>query len=220
MSIIDKLKAVFVVPSNEQTNSSEIIGGTDPKRNVSTETSTPPYVEISPKSNEAFLEILASVLEKNNQPGFDYLEFKKAIQSIARLNTMAEDAQYKTAYAAAQSMNVNPSNLINSAKQYLMVLEAEHTQFNQTANQYLQSQLNAKESESTQLKISVQNLEKQISQLQEELQKNKKRLLDIDKELSTARSKVESNKAGFVASYDQLVGQIKSDIQKMEQYLK
>ena len=45
--------------------------------------------------------------------------------------------------------------LFDSAKKYLNVLEAEQIQFNKTADQYLQNQLNQKQTESGQLKQTI-----------------------------------------------------------------
>lgn len=219
MSFIEKLKSVFVV-TNDQANLNPNSSSSEQDGSPNQSITSGSNINISQGSQETFLQILADVLEKNNQAGFDYLEFRKAVQSISKLHTMEESTQFKTAFAAAQAMNVQPSNLIDSAKKYLLILEAENTQFNQTANQFLQEQLSSKENESSQLKDLIQQKEKQLSQLQEELEKHTKRLLDIEKELTGAKSKVESNKASFVGSYNQLVGQIRADIQKMEQYLK
>ena len=44
-------------------------------------------------SSEKFIELLSQVLEKNNQPGFDYLEYRKAVQSVAKLQSMDEPTQ-------------------------------------------------------------------------------------------------------------------------------
>ncbi|MBL7819981.1 MAG: hypothetical protein JNL65_05150 [Saprospiraceae bacterium] len=218
MPFIDKLKAVFIVPedpksANSNKDSQEYISSTKPIDNTGTQ-------GVNSESNARFLEILAQVLEKNNQPGFDYLEFRKAVQSIAQMQHLDEPNQFKTAFAAAQAFNVNADTLFDSAKKYLNVLEAEQIQFNKTADQYLQNQLNQKQTESGQLKQTIRNAEETLAQLQAKLDEDKKKLSALESDLSNAQLKVDSNKAAFESAYQQVVRQIKEDLQKMETYLK
>ena len=219
MSFIDKFKSVFVVPETGTETPKDIAARQVSGEDDHSESHSKPD-ELTSETREKFSDILTQVLESNNQSGFDYLEYKKAVQSIAKLQNLEESAQFKTAYAAAMSMNVKPSQLMDSAKSYLMILETEFTKFNQSAGQFLQSQVSTKERESVQLNQAIQQKEKQLQQLQTELSQHHKRVKEIESELKSARSKVDGNKASFKLAYDQLVGQIRDDIQKMEQYLK
>jgi DNA repair exonuclease SbcCD ATPase subunit len=219
MSFVDKLKSVFIVADPSSETLKEVSAkASNPDETNKDDTVNP--ADVSVESSDKFMDILLQVLENSNQPGFDYLEFRKAVQSIAKLQNLEEATQFKSAYAAAMSMNVQPNQLVDSAKRYLMVLDTEYTKFNQTASQFLQTQVSSKEQESTQLNQTIQQKETQLAQLQSELEKHHKRLLEIDAELKSAKSKVDTNKSSFKLAYDQLVGQISNDIQKMEQYLK
>lgn len=218
MSFLEKLKGVFIVPDDKagKAQSSEAKSPAMPAGSGEYRGSS----NAQPEDTETFLQILAEVIEKNDQPGFDYLEYKKAVQSIARLKHLDEPAQFKTAFAAAEALKVKPEGLIDSARKYISILEMEQTSFNQTASQFLQNQIKSKESESTELKRSISEKENQLEQLHRELEAHRSRLLAIETELSGAKAKVDANHAGFSKAYEQLVGQIRSDIQKMEQYLK
>lgn len=175
---------------------------------------------ISPgQASDKFIEILHQVLEKNNQPGFDYLEYKKAVQSVAKLQK-DEENQFKTAFAAAQAMNVQPSSLTESAKKYLSLLQVEETNFNQSANQFLANQVSNKENEAKSIQNSIQSKREQIENLKKELEVSEKRLVSLKSEIESAKEKVDSNIANFKASYTTVIDQIKSDIQKMDTYLK
>ena len=104
MPIFDKLKSIFVV-SEDAKNTASVEQNTS--NNSNTTAPSEPIQVISPgQASDKFIEILHQVLEKNNQPGFDYLEYKKAVQSVAKLQKMDEENQFKTAFAAAQVMNV------------------------------------------------------------------------------------------------------------------
>lgn len=218
MPFLDKLKAVFIVQEDQKSTNTtndrqEYTPSSKPAQN-------PETANVSSESNERFLEILAQVLEKNNQPGFDYLEFRKAVQSIAQMQHLDEPNQFKTAFAAAQAFNVDANTLFDSAKKYLNVLEAEQIQFNKTADQYLQNQLNQKQAESGQLKLTIRQAEEKLAQLQAQLDEDKKKLNSLEGDLSNAQHKVDSNKAAFANAYVKVVQQIKDDLQKMENYIK
>lgn len=217
MSIIDKIKSVFIQPASDVENQKHESTG---KVSSEPEIKNSRPIDVPLESNEKFTEILSKVLESHNQSGFDYLEYKKAVHSIAKLQHMEESAQFKTAFAAAMSMNVQPNHLIDSAKNYVTILETEYTKFNQTAANFLQSQVSTRETESVQLTQLIKEKEKQLRQIEADLEKHNKRLSEIDNEIKTAKTKVETNKTSFKMAYEQLVGQIKDDIRKMEQYLK
>lgn len=218
MPFLDKLKAVFIVPEDPKSSSTTNDRQEYTPSPKPTQNSGEPHV--NNESNARFLEILAQVLEKNNQPGFDYLEFRKAVQSIAQMQHLDEPNQFKTAFAAAQAFNVDANTLFDSAKKYLNVLEAEQIQFNKTADQFLQNQLNQKQAESGQLKQTIRQAEEKLAQLQAQLDDDKKKLSALEGDLSNAQQKVDSNKAAFANAYQKVVQQIKDDLQKMETYLK
>ncbi|MDQ3141584.1 MAG: hypothetical protein M3Q56_04980 [Bacteroidota bacterium] len=218
MPIFDKLKSIFVVEDDSPSPRSAK-DNPESKREQTPTTNARP-IQITGQSSEKFLEILSQVLEKNNQPGFDYFEFRKAVLSVGKLQAMDEATQYRTAFAAAQAMNVQPNLLVESAKKYLAVLEMEEQNFNQSANQFLSSQVKSKETESNQLQEGIKQKEGQIEQLNKELVENRHRLNALQAELANAKSKVESNKANFHSSYLAVVDQIQQDVKKMEQYLK
>ena len=222
MPIFDKLKSIFVV-SEDAKNTASVEQNTSNNSNTTVSTTAPsePIRVISPgQASDKFIEILHQVLEKNNQPGFDYLEYKKAVQSVAKLQKMDEENQFKTAFAAAKAMNVQPSSLTESAKKYLSLLQVEETNFNQSANQFLANQVSNKENEAKSIQNSIQSKREQIENLKKELEVSEKRLVSLKSEIESAKEKVDSNIANFEASYTTVIDQIKSDIQKMDTYLK
>ncbi len=222
MPIFDKLKAIFIVSENNEgntANASNSSGQSTPEMKPGNgDLSSNPNVIGS--SSEKFIELLSQVLEKNNQPGFDYLEYRKAVQSVAKLQSMDEPTQFKTAFAAAQAMNVQPNTLIDSAKKYLSILEVEETNFNQSANNYLSQQVASKEAESKQLVLLIEQKSAQLKSLENELSQHETRLIKIKMELEQSKSKVDTNKANFKQSYLTVVEQIRKDVEKMESYLK
>ncbi|MEP7195339.1 MAG: hypothetical protein ABI851_02395 [Saprospiraceae bacterium] len=218
MAFIDKLKSVFIV-----TDDSKKIDQTKQESSQNTssknETEYAPLNVSSGTNSQKFVELLAGILEKNNFPGYDYFEYKKAIQAVSKIGNMEEMMMHKTVYAAAQSMNVDAKYLIQTAKKYLDILENESTNFNQAAENYLKQQIQTKNTELSALQKNIEECKNTIKELTSELVKNEARLADLGNELKSVNQKVDMNKSDFNSSYSSFVDEIKLDIQKMEKYL-
>lgn len=49
------------------------------------------------------LEFLANAIEKNNLPGFDYFEYKRAVYSLQQM-PMSEETAHKSAFMTASTV--------------------------------------------------------------------------------------------------------------------
>ncbi|MBK9107509.1 MAG: hypothetical protein IPM92_03790 [Saprospiraceae bacterium] len=219
MSFLEKVKAVFIVPEEGKQSK-----GSDSTESRAIEETIAVSEQIenpaAPEDLSKFVKILSDALEKHNEPGFDYLEFRKALLSIQKLQNMDESSHYKSAYAAAHAMNVSEEKLTSTAKKYLHVLELELNNFQQTAKDYLSKQQANSDSESKRLESSIKEKEELVAKLQTELGEHREQLQQVQASLTQVTSKVESNRIGFMKVYQQLVDQIQLDIQNMDKYLK
>ncbi len=202
------------------------------KENVSPSTSTAPPKDAEQDSrmdsmedtgttgevNRKFLELLFNALEENNLEGFDYLEYKKSLQYLKKMD-MDEKTRYQSAFASARPMGATTKILLDSASFYLDILEKEHQQFNEA----FQNQSKKRIEGNQQLKVDLENQmsskKQQIEQLQQQIEQMSKQLIDVEEQIKTAASKVTKTKSDFVSSYDYLVRQIKTDITKIKSYL-
>ncbi|MCC6815654.1 MAG: hypothetical protein IT267_04525 [Saprospiraceae bacterium] len=217
MAFIDKLKGIFVVMDQEKkdVNQSESSVRYDNDKAIEGNVQNLP----SSQKSQKFIELLSNLLEKNNLPGYDYFEYKKALQSVSKLGTMDESLLFKTVYAAAQSMGVDAQQLISTARKYLEVLENERSNFMQAADNYLSQTLKVKSEEQKALEQSLTSNKSKMEQLQKELGEQEIKMQTLSKELDEVKLKVENNKNDFGTTYLGFVEEIKVDIQKMEQYL-
>jgi len=65
----------------------------------------PPRTDGSGQVTEKFTTMLLKAIEANNIDGFDYIEFKEAIQGTEGMG-MSEEMRYKSAFAVAKTMGV------------------------------------------------------------------------------------------------------------------
>lgn len=225
---IKKFKSVFVVENEDGSTPAANTGSQHPA-----EMTAPPPKHSAPSSSgqvsapapssgavsNKFVEVLASALEKHNQEGFDYFEFRQALKNLAKM-PMDEQTRFQSAYAMAQTMGVTTAKLTESAKHYLGVLNSEQTHFAEAHAQQKAKLIGNREDEAKNLEAAMQQKAEQIKQLTQEIEQNRQKSQQIRQEISETTVKIESTKADFEATFASVVGQIQDDVAKIQQHLK
>jgi len=237
MSMFKKLKGLFVVedgtaspeppkaveskPQEPQSAPKQSTKKSAPKTPQNSIPSAKPEINVasSGKPDAKFVDVLLKAIEANNEEGFDYLEYKQALQN---LNAMDMDTQtkYQSALAMAKTMGVSSSKLIASAKRYVKVLKVEEGKFNQALIAQKTKQVKGREDNVKAHQKAITDKEAQIEKLQKEIEKHKVDLEKVKSEIQASASKVESTNKRFAVAYQSVQNQILKDIQNMEQYLK
>jgi hypothetical protein len=221
--MLKNLKSIFIIeeekakePAPKKTNTAN---KPTPQKSTSASTSSTTISTRAGKVTSKFTDILLGAMDKANLDGFDYLEYKKSLQSLQKMN-MVEATAYQSAFAMAQTMGATPEKLINSAQHYLQALKEEEEKFNGALANQQQNRIGAKKQEQGQLQQTIKNKEAQIQKLQKEIQEHQAKLGKLDKEISSSVNSIENTKNDFVASYKNLVQQIQNDVEKMKVHLK
>ncbi|RMF00990.1 MAG: hypothetical protein D6772_05520, partial [Bacteroidetes bacterium] len=102
------------------------------------------------KVTTKFTDILLSAMESANLDGFDYLEYKKSLQSLQKMN-MDEGTAYQSAFAMASTMGATPARLVETAEHYLKVLRTEEQKFQAALAKQQQAKIDAQRKEQEQL---------------------------------------------------------------------
>lgn len=168
--------------------------------------------------SDRFSKVLFKAMEAADQPGFDYLEFKKALENLKKV-AMDESTRYQSAYAVAQAMNITPQQLIASAGHYLNALEVEENKFNSALNGQVQSQVADQKAILPKLEQRVKELELQIQELQKEIAATKQQQDKTRATILDATGKLNTTKSDFEATYRMIRGQIEKDVANMKTYL-
>ena len=224
-----KLKSLFIIEEDVPAKSTQKVETTSTKSAISskgnsivkTTTQTPPTIsstDVKGEVNDKFLKILFDALEKNNLDGFDYLEFKKSLQSLSAM-PMDEATRFKSAFAMASSMNVTTKQIMDSADFYLQILTQEEQKFNKALAQQKSTKVHAQEEQVKQLENTVKQKAAQIKQLTEEIDKLQQEIMTTNAEISKQTAKVTKTKNDFMMSYDAVVSQIKTDVANMKKHL-
>lgn len=217
---LSKLKGIFIVQTPADGQTAE---ATPVKTDATTKpaATTPKAEVVTPtgKVSDKFYEILFGAMETNNQPGFDYLEYKKSLQTLAKM-PMDEATRYSSAYAAAQAMGVSSQQLNDSAQFYLNILKTEDSKFQESVNQQRQKQIGSKEKAIADLDATIKAKGEQIAKLTQEIAAHQEDMGKMKAEISEAVVKIETTLSDFHATYSDLIGQIGQDVENMKKYLK
>lgn len=225
MSVFDKIKSLFIVEEESVQNQNN--ASQEPKNNTTTTTvdtpkpntaSTTTPTNSSGTITDKFTDVLLKALSDNNIEGFDYLEFRQGLLSLAKM-PMDEATRFQAAFSMAQAMGATPQKLIETGNQYLKVLEGELNKFNEAVVNQSNTLIGSKQSEIKQLNEFIQQKSIQIKKLTEELQQHQQRIDVLNKELAESNSKVENTKNNFLATYKNVTDTIKSDISNIQKYL-
>lgn len=214
---LSKLKGIFVVQAPTDAKTAE----PTTKSATPTTTNTAPVapVVVSGKVSDKFYDILFGAMEANNQEGFDYLEYKKSLQTLSKM-PMDEQTRYASAFAAAQAMGVTAQKLNESAQFYLNILKSEDSKFQESVNAQRQKQIGSKEKAIIDLDATMKAKGEQITKLTQEIAASQEEMGKMKAEISDAVIKIETTLSDFHATYSDLTSQIAQDVEKMSKYLK
>ncbi|WP_031527994.1 hypothetical protein [Dyadobacter crusticola] len=182
---------------------------------------TVPNVAGTMNIDRKFVEHFVSLLEKANLPGPDYFEYKQALQNMEGLG-LGEEKQFQAAWASFKAMGgaKDTSILQSSANQYLAILDKDRSSFLKDVEKAIKDRVGALQDEQKRLEESNVSLVQQLAEIQRKIDENKNRLGQISGEVAEQSAKINANKDSFEITYLSFVEQIKSDLNKINQYLK
>lgn len=229
---LKKLKGLFVEEAPTQATPTPSV--TAPKRENQVRTEPTPMPTAPPQApqpqrttaqsssngnvNERFTEMLLGAMNTANMEGFDYIEFKQAIQNLVNL-PMDESTRFKSAFAMAQTLGATKDKILQSGQYYLNILKQEQQKFSAAAARQREQQVGAKETESKEMGQTIQQKEEQIRLLNVEIEQLRQKQQQLNNEITEAASKVDATSADFEVSYQHIVEKIQHDLQQINQLI-
>jgi hypothetical protein len=161
---------------------------------------------------------LLEALEKANLPGYDYLEFIKAIDIQASI-IPSESMRFQSTFAVASTMGVNVPTLLSSADHYLKALTDKEKEFVAAMDKHATEAVGGKEGQIQNIDSEMQKAAQQIQQLTQNINSLQEQKTALTNEISTNRIKIETVKNNFFATMKTITDRINNDINKIKQYL-
>ena len=168
--------------------------------------------------DERSLEFLSNAIEKNNLPGFDYFEFKRAVAALLQMN-LDEPTAYKSAFATAATVGLTKEKLIETAGYYREVLLKEKNQFDKALDTQNATKVTSKEQEIKRLRDQIERHKAEIVRLQDEMAGYLNQIDQAETSVKMEAEKLEKTKASFERTHQSLLLQIDKDVESMHKYL-
>lgn len=162
------------------------------------------------ETTEKFRQYLDRLFKEANLPGPDYFEFSKmteAMQGIAD-----ERARYSAAFAGLGVQGLDKNKLLNTAAQYVQILEQDAANFNNTVDAALKEKVQGKQQEIEAKQKRIADISREITDLQNQIQL-------LQHEVKENEEKIESNSGGYKAALENMKQKILYDIEMIKQHI-
>lgn len=164
------------------------------------------------------LEFLIAAIERNNLPGFDYYEFKRAVASLRQMK-LDEATAYKSAFATAATLGITKEKLLETASYYRNVLQKEKEQFDRAADNQFATRIIAKQEEVKRLRDQIERHKTEIARLQDEIGGYLNQADQADNGIKAEGEKLSRSKAAFEKTHSAILLQVDQDIENMHKML-
>ena len=168
--------------------------------------------------DEKSIDFLTRALEKNNLPGFDYIEFKQSLGALKDMD-IEEQTAIRSAFATASTVGLTKEKLLKTAEHYKEVLSNEKKQFDAALEKQIQQKVKSKEQEIEKLKKQVEEYKAKIKELQEKIDRGQSTIDHADEHINEAKNKILSTKESFEHTWQSILNEIDKDIENIEKYL-
>lgn len=159
---------------------------------------------------DKFKSYFDTLFKDSNLPGPDYYEFIKMVEAMSAIAD--EQVRYTTAFAGLSIQGISKKKLLDSAAQYLQVLESDAVSFQSTVGKALEDKVTARKKEIISKQDRIQQLTKEISKLTAELD-------ILNNEVTENEEKINASTGNYKAASDQLKNSIRLHMQHINQYL-
>lgn len=168
--------------------------------------------------DERSMESLVGALERENLPGFDYLEFKQALERLQAMN-MEEEVAFKSAFATASTMGLTKDKLLKTASHYKKVLDKEQKSFESALQKQIKAKVDGKRKEVETLRKKLASYEAKIKELEQLKASATKTISEADQTIQAAQDSINEVHQRFEVTLQALHNQIDKDITDIERFL-
>lgn len=168
--------------------------------------------------DEKSVEFLTNALEKNNLPGFDYIEYKQSLGALMAMN-MDEMTAFKSAYATAATVGLTKDKLLKTADHYKGILNNEKAQFDAALEKQMQQRVKSKQDEVAKLKKQIEEYQLKIKQMQEKIAESESIVANADEDIRASMEKIQSTSQNFEFTLKSILNEIDKDVENINRYL-
>lgn len=171
-----------------------------------------------PELEQKFVSLFIKTLEKNNQPGFDYIEFKQSLGAMAKMN-IDESTAIRSAFATASTVGLTKKKLMESANYYAKIINQEKEHFDAALAKRINQKVGGKVKEVEKLKEQIIKYNEKIAQLKAQIEKHQHTIDTADEQIQAEKEKIIGTQNNFERTHENFIDQIKADIENFNTYL-
>jgi len=162
------------------------------------------------QTESRFSEYFDKLFSETNIPGPDYYEFSKMIGAMQAIPD--ERSRFLAAYAGLCAQGVDKARLLSTADEYLRILETDAQHFHTTVDDAMQEKVQGKKVEQQEKNERIQALSREIADLQNQI-------TALQREIKENEERIGASTGGYAAESARRVTRIKTDIEKINNYL-
>ena len=156
-----------------------------------------------------FIDILFRALQRADLGSFDYLSFRKKLKAYKDLD---EEERYQQAFKEAGGWSAGTNNAQKTIEKGVKVLISEAEKFKGVLQKQKTEKVETPE-------IRMEQIKEQIQHKQREIETLKKEYITQREKAQQARETIQETASDFQGAYQQLIGQVRADLDKLNQYL-
>ena len=164
------------------------------------------------------VKFLTTALERNNLPGFDYIEYKQSLAALSAMD-MPEEMAFRSAFATAATVGLTKEKLLKTAKHYKKILDTEKKQFDAALQKQMKQRVGGKMTEAQKLKKQIELIKVKIAELEEKMKSSQKIIDNAAAEIQAAKDKIEGTRQNFETTLQSLMNAIDEDIENINTYI-
>jgi hypothetical protein len=168
--------------------------------------------------DEKSLDILVKTIEKNNLPGFDYYEFKRAVAMLMTMQ-LDESTSFKSAYQTAATLGITKEKLVESAQYYRNLVQKESANFGEALEKHNQTKIADKQNEIARYTDQIARHQADLNRLQEEIATYQAKVEQTKTQLEADSNKLSGTKSAFEKTLSSVLLTLDTDIEKIHQHL-
>lgn len=213
--MFDKLKGLFVEVEEDK----KPVVADEPAPVSSPKPLAATAVPIVPSSvNEEMAKVLNAAIEAANLDGFDYIEFKNALASLASA-PIPEPQKYQTVFATAGTMGLTKQKLIDAIDYYQKVIDKKKEEFQTQVQAMVAKEITSREELKVQKEKEIVDLQEKIRQAQSTISERQQEILGISTEINEQNLRIQQTASAFEATFASVAGKLQEDKAKIQTYI-
>lgn len=175
-------------------------------------------VTVSSEDLERFVSHFNDLLDKANLPGPDYFEFSQVLESPA-MSKFDEKTKISASFASLVAQGLTKENLLDSAQQYIKILQKDKEGFEKALKGKLQGEVSARQSQIDGFQKSIEANTQKIQELTKAISDAQDSIKLLDAEIADSTAKIEKNEGAYVTACDSFIKKIETISGKIQTIL-